>query len=134
MLVALFKRGKKPRRVAAQSGGERSGPRGIGKGTGIVLSRKGKAEEMFQIQKGLWWSLRFVQAEQAECSAVGARVLWARCGGNTSVPAIGIAKTSASTALVGSGKEKVPGEPGQGWAARCHLSMPLPLTPFLPAH
>lgn len=43
-------------------------------------------------------------------------------------------KSSASTAVVGSVKQKVPGEPGQGWAAWCHLSMSLPPALLLPGH
>lgn len=49
----LFKVGKKPSKRVKQSDGEQSDQGGVSKGTGIILSRKGKAEEMFQIQKGL---------------------------------------------------------------------------------
>lgn len=54
-------------------------------------------------------------------------------GGKHLYVAVRIAKTSAGAAPVGTGKEKLSGEPEQGWAARCHLPMPFPLAPFLPA-
>lgn len=49
----LFKSGKEPLKRDEQSDGQKSDQGVVGKGTGIVLSMKGKTEEMFQIQKGL---------------------------------------------------------------------------------
>lgn len=77
----------------------------------------------FCLAPGLVQTLKQCSARGQEHSGLG--------GGKNFYVALSTAKSSAGAALVGTSKEKLSGEPGQGWAAWCHLPMPFTLTPFL---